>query len=151
MKGITKRTNVRILKENDESWDTDVTISFDPKDPFAMYFTFHVLPRADCDADVTWTVSRELFVTGTRKPIGYGDVAMCPGKLDWVAVLGWLLGGRRHLYIRLCGEDGTVFIYRMSLKVARWVARRMEQALPMRLASNVADIEADFAFRRHAY
>ncbi|MFF1905070.1 SsgA family sporulation/cell division regulator [Kitasatospora sp. NPDC058218] len=62
-----------------------VDLEYDPADPYAVRFTFH-LPG---DAPVTWVFARELLLDGISRPAGEGDVHVHPvgGELSEVCVV----------------------------------------------------------------
>ncbi|WP_406201158.1 SsgA family sporulation/cell division regulator [Kitasatospora sp. NBC_01560] len=62
-----------------------VELGYDPADPYAVRFTFH-LPGDD---PVTWVFARELLLDGIGRPSGEGDVHIRPvgGELTEVCIV----------------------------------------------------------------
>ncbi|WP_254802024.1 SsgA family sporulation/cell division regulator [Kitasatospora sp. SUK 42] len=66
------------------SFSIVVDLAYEPGDPYAVRFTFH-LPG---DAPVTWVFARELLLDGLSGPAGEGDVHIHPvgGELSEVCI-----------------------------------------------------------------
>src|SRR5690349_12653864 len=61
---------MNLVVSNELSFRIVVDLEYDPSDPYAVRFTFH-LPG---DAPVTWVFARELLLDGISRPTGEGDV-----------------------------------------------------------------------------
>ncbi|MFF1869364.1 SsgA family sporulation/cell division regulator [Streptomyces sp. CB03911] len=65
---------MNLVVSNELSFRIMVDLEYDPGDPYAVRFTFH-LPG---DAPVTWVFARELLLDGISRPTGEGDVHIHP-------------------------------------------------------------------------
>ncbi|GGV00145.1 MULTISPECIES: SsgA family sporulation/cell division regulator [Kitasatospora] len=65
---------MNLVVSNELSFRIVVDLEYDPSDPYAVRFTFH-LPG---DAPVTWVFARELLLDGISRPTGEGDVHIHP-------------------------------------------------------------------------
>jgi hypothetical protein len=65
---------MNLVVSNELSFRIVVDLEYDPIDPFAVRFTFH-LPG---DEPVTWVFARELLLDGISRPTGEGDVHIHP-------------------------------------------------------------------------
>ncbi|MCX5211687.1 SsgA family sporulation/cell division regulator [Kitasatospora sp. NBC_00240] len=65
---------MNLVVSNELSLRIVVDLEYDPGDPYAVRFTFH-LPG---DAPVTWVFARELLLDGISRPTGEGDVHIHP-------------------------------------------------------------------------
>ncbi|MDH6127592.1 SsgA family sporulation/cell division regulator [Kitasatospora sp. GP82] len=65
---------MNLVVSSELSFRIVVDLDYDPVDPYAIRFTFH-LPG---DAPVTWVFARELLLDGISRPTGEGDVHIRP-------------------------------------------------------------------------
>ncbi|MER5861818.1 SsgA family sporulation/cell division regulator [Kitasatospora sp. NPDC002040] len=65
---------MNLVVSHELSFRIVVDLDYDPADPFAVRFTFH-LPG---DEPVTWVFARELLLDGISRPTGEGDVHIHP-------------------------------------------------------------------------
>ncbi|MFJ2862874.1 SsgA family sporulation/cell division regulator [Kitasatospora sp. NPDC087314] len=76
---------MNLVVSHELSFRIVVDLEYDPGDPYALRFTFH-LPG---DEPVTWVFARELLLDGFSRPSGEGDVHIHPvgGELAEVCVV----------------------------------------------------------------
>lgn len=65
---------MNLVVSSELSFRIVVDLEYDPIDPYAVRFTFH-LPG---DEPVTWIFARELLLDGISRPTGEGDVHIHP-------------------------------------------------------------------------
>ncbi|MET9396222.1 SsgA family sporulation/cell division regulator [Kitasatospora sp. NPDC002965] len=76
---------MNLVVSHELSFRIVVDLAYDPVDPYAVRFTFH-LPG---DEPVTWVFARELLLDGIGRPAGEGDVHIHPagGELAEVCIV----------------------------------------------------------------
>ncbi|MDH6703729.1 hypothetical protein P3T27_000410 [Kitasatospora sp. MAA19] len=76
---------MNLVVSHELSFRIVVALEYDPGDPYALRFTFH-LPG---DEPVTWVFARELLLDGFSRPSGEGDVHIHPidGELAEVCIV----------------------------------------------------------------
>jgi hypothetical protein len=62
-----------LVDDDTQSMSLDVTLEYDPADPFAVNAALHAEPHP-----VRWTFARELLIDGAFEPTGAGDVLVWP-------------------------------------------------------------------------
>ena len=105
----------------------DVTLSFDPADPFAVTA---MLPSGA--GTVQWTFGRDLLVDGMHQPAGEGDVLVRPG-LDYA--------GHSAVIIELRAPQGS-FMGQLATRELGPFVRDMLDAVPPGAESVLVDVEA---------
>ncbi|MGV9265765.1 SsgA family sporulation/cell division regulator [Kitasatospora sp. NPDC003701] len=106
-----------------------VDLEYDPADPYAIRFTFH-LPG---DAPVTWVFARELLLDGISRPAGEGDVHVHPvgGELSEVCIV-------------LHSPDGDALLRASAPPLIAFLART-DRLVPMGQELTGGEIDAQLA------
>lgn len=105
----------------------DVTLSYDPADPFAVTATLHGEP-----GPVRWSFARELLADGMFEPAGDGDVHV------WPCVDAW---GTAVVMLELSSPDGQFLGHMTTREVAPFV-RRMLAVVPLGSEADHLDLDA---------
>jgi hypothetical protein len=105
----------------------DVTLSFDPADPFAVTAMLH-----SGSGTVQWTFGRDLLVDGMHQPAGDGDVLVRPG-LDYA--------GHSAVIIELRAPQGS-FMGQLATRELGPFVRDMLDVVPPGAESGLVDVEA---------
>ncbi|KAF4406033.1 MULTISPECIES: SsgA family sporulation/cell division regulator [Streptomyces] len=114
------------LVSEELSFRIPVELEYDPVDPYAVRFTFH-LPG---DTPVTWAFARDLLLDGLSAPTGDGDVHIAP-------VSAGLLS---DVYIRLqVGDERATFRASAAPLVA--FLDRADRIVPMGQEQTVGDFD----------
>ncbi|MFC5907469.1 SsgA family sporulation/cell division regulator [Streptacidiphilus monticola] len=109
---------MNLLASEDLAFETDVQLSYDAADPFAVSLTFH-LPG---DPPVTWVFGRELLLDGISRPSGEGDVRIAPvpgPDADFCDV-----------DIKLCSPGGAAVLRSPAVPLIAFLGRT-DRVLPM--------------------
>ncbi|MCC3652778.1 SsgA family sporulation/cell division regulator [Streptomyces sp. WAC 00631] len=114
------------LVSEELSFRIPVELEYEPADPFAVRFTFH-LPG---DAPVTWAFARDLLLDGLSAPTGDGDVHIAPVTP----------GVLSDVFIRLqVGEDRATFRAGAAPLVA--FLDRTDRIVPMGQEQSAGDFD----------
>ncbi len=81
-KALAQELTLQCLDRTGRSLELAASLGYDPRDPYAVWFTF----RAP-DGDVRWAISRDTLLLGLTEPAGLGDVQILPGVDDGRAVV----------------------------------------------------------------
>lgn len=103
-----------------------VDLGYDPEDPYAVRFTFH-LPG---DTPVTWYFARELLVEGIGRPAGEGDVHLHPVGEEMAEVC-----------IVLRSPDGDATLRSPAAPLVAFLART-DRIVPMGEEQGQVELEA---------
>ncbi|GJF29404.1 SsgA family sporulation/cell division regulator [Kitasatospora sp. NBC_01539] len=103
-----------------------VDLGYDPEDPYAVRFTFH-LPG---DTPVTWYFARELLVEGISRPAGEGDVHLHPVGEDLTEVC-----------VVLRSPDGDATLRAPAPPLIAFLART-DRLVPMGKEESQVELEA---------
>jgi hypothetical protein len=71
---LAQELTLQCLDPAGRSLELAASLGYDPRDPYAVWFTF----RAP-DGDVRWAISRDTLLLGLTEPAGLGDVQVLPG------------------------------------------------------------------------
>ena len=104
----------------------DVTLSFDPADPFAVTAVLQ-----SGSGTVRWTFGRDLLVDGMHQPAGEGDVLVRPG-LDYA--------GHSSVVIELRAPQGS-FVGQLATRELGPFVREMLDVVPPGAEAALVDVE----------
>ena len=79
---LAQELTLQCLDPAGRSLELAASLGYDPRDPYAVWFTF----RAP-DGDVRWAIARDTLLLGLTEPAGLGDVQVLPGIDDGRAVV----------------------------------------------------------------
>lgn len=124
---ISLRCVARFIEDNGYpcSHPVDVTLTYDPADPYACRITFH-----EDDDEVHWWFARDLFDT-TIHARGHGDVIVRPDG--------------EHMLLRLTSTEGTALLQLPRETVARYMAQSYALVPPDTEASHL-DLDLQLAY-----
>ncbi|MGW6915516.1 SsgA family sporulation/cell division regulator [Kitasatospora sp. NPDC054939] len=120
---------MNLVVSDELSFRITVDAEYDPADPYAVRFTFH-LPG---DAPVTWVFARELLLDGIGRPSGEGDVHIHPVGADLTEVA-----------IVLHSPDGDARLLTQAPPLVAFLART-DRLVPVGQEAATGDLEAELA------
>ncbi|MGA5817101.1 SsgA family sporulation/cell division regulator [Kitasatospora sp. NPDC094028] len=106
-----------------------VDLEYDPGDPYAVRFTFH-LPG---EPPVVWVFARELLLDGLGRPAGEGDVRIEPVGED-----------RAEVYVTLCSPGGEARLRSAAAPLVAFLART-DRLVPMGREAAGRELDARLA------
>ncbi|MEV7783036.1 SsgA family sporulation/cell division regulator [Kitasatospora sp. NPDC088351] len=120
---------MNLVASNELSFRIVVDLAYDPIDPYAVRFTFH-LPG---DEPVTWVFARELLLDGISRPAGEGDVHIHPvsGELSEVCIV-------------LHSPDGDALLRASAAPLIAFLART-DRLVPMGQEITGGELDAELA------
>ncbi|WP_327679136.1 SsgA family sporulation/cell division regulator [Kitasatospora sp. NBC_00458] len=120
---------MNLVVSHELSFRIVVDLGYDPADPYAIRFTFH-LPG---DEPVTWVFARELLLDGIGRPAGEGDVHIHPvgGELAEVCVV-------------LHSPEGDAVLRASAPPLVAFLART-DRLVPMGQEATAGELDAQLA------
>jgi hypothetical protein len=106
---LAQQLTMRCLDGSGTPRPIEVSFTYDPTDPYAVWITFHSVA-----GDVTWAVARSVISRGMFEPTGEGDIQVWPSVDE---------DGHAVVMFEFCSPDGELVAHLDTEDVHAFITR----------------------------
>lgn len=124
---VAQRLTMRCLDGSGTPRPIEVSVTYDPTDPYAVWITFHSVA-----GDVTWAVARSVVSRGMFEPTGEGDIQVWPSVDE---------DGHAVVMFEFCSPDGELVAHLDTEDVFAFISRT-QTVVPFGAEAEHLDLDA---------